>query len=75
MKSEIVSAADVPSSYPRLRVARPDQGGMVVLFTSARTGTVVHLGQSNAYNLGHYSPEWSLDAFMSFHGAVTLSND
>lgn len=47
--------------------------GGVVLFTSHKTGTVVHVG-SDHISLGHWTDSWSQPRFTPYTGTVCLSN-
>ena len=47
--------------------------GVVVLFTSEGTGTVVHEGP-NTSPLGYHTSFWTMDRFIPFIGTITLEN-
>ena len=77
MKSEICSNrhSKHPTEYPYLgKSSVIYHGTSIVLFTSRRTGVVVH--STNANNpVGMLSDCWSEDLFDEYDGQVILSND
>lgn len=61
--------------YPCLKVSGSNDG-RVVLFTDARTGTLVSERSDDPfYQIGHYSTAWTEESFIDFNGTITLSND
>lgn len=75
MKSEIIEAAPVPekSKYPYLGKV-DKESGVIVLFTSEKTGTIVFKG-THIFDIGFTCSDWVEESFTPFTGTVQLSND
>ena len=62
------------SSYPR--IMRVVETGILVLFQSHTSGTVVHTTDHRyALPVGHYSTSWNMSFFEPFHGSVTIEQE
>lgn len=58
--------------YPCLM--ETSDSGLIVLFTTGGTGTVVHTG-TDTFKIGHSSLNWAQSSFTKYTGEVVLSND
>ena len=58
--------------YPKIRIGVNTD--IIVLFTSAKVGTVLNKGNNNAWNIGDHSMTWSEKSFEDYQGTVTLEN-
>ena len=62
------------SSYPR--IMRVIETGIIVLFQSRTSGTVVHTTDHRyALPFGHYASCWNMSSFEPFHGSVTIEQE
>ena len=64
-----ISTAAKP--FPKLM---KDNDDMVVLFSSERSGCVVHTGRDNCYQVGDHKNNWSMHFFADFNEPLTLIN-
>jgi hypothetical protein len=60
--------SQVQPKYPMLKIS---DIGQVVIFTSAKHGTLLDPGRSSLQK-GHYSSAWADEMFVNFYGSVTL---
>lgn len=58
-------------SYPALFI--DEQEGLIVLLSSAGTGTVIDPGRC-PYNTGYHGSFWKMDRLVPFLGSVKLEN-
>jgi len=69
MKSTKNERVIAKEEYPCLKT---DGFGLVVLFTSQHTGTIV---SGHAWDdLGEWDENWDADRFTTYHGTITLEN-
>ena len=71
MKSRKEEVPDKPVKYPCLKEDK--DLGLVVLFTSTKTGIAVNAG-SSAYDLAFRATDWPEERFEDFDGSIILSN-
>ena len=76
MESIVTTAEQKPKpNFPVLRKSK--RNDMVVLFESAKHGTVINQGTQKDYEVGHYSESW-VEAYgnnwLDFNGSITLKN-
>lgn len=75
MKTILAGNVDKPK-FPSLMIAND---GMVILATNydpiqeALKGTIVHKGQCKNYEIGHYSIEWSINAFKPLPNLASIT--
>ena len=62
----------IAPDYPCLKCSR--SSGVIVLFTSECTGTVVETGNSN-FGPGFHSVGWDSKMFNPYYGEVTLKQE
>ena len=70
MKSTATDKPLVKDEYPILK--KSDITGLIVLFTSKKTGVAIKVDKSN--RIGQFSEDWLEDNFLPYTGTVTLEN-
>ncbi len=60
--------------YPYLGIYKESgkKKEFIVLFTSQKTGSVIHVEEESQWNIGFYSSEWVDEVFVPYHGQVTI---
>lgn len=66
-------------TFPLIAESLTAKTGLVVLFSSPRTGTVIHSTDSHDFQVGYYSKDWvsclDLTSWEKFDGEITLGNE
>lgn len=79
MRSEIAEKQKEKQvrSYPKLMSLQEKykkSGSLIVLFTQATTGTVVHCDRSQSWSIGEYHTMWDPKQFEDYEEQIILSN-
>ena len=69
IESNIIISKDI--TYPILKQYKNE---FVVLFSSPKTGMIVHVFKNSTYFLGQYSETWEEDNFISYNNKISLKN-
>lgn len=71
VKVEVAGRNKRNYSYPALYI--DEQQGLIVLLSSAGTGTVIEPG-TTTYDVGYNNMYWKMDRLVPFLGSVKLEN-
>jgi hypothetical protein len=70
MITSVINTKRKITSYPCLKT---NNLGMIILFTSENTGTVIVKDNLSIWSLGYYSTAWNETSFKNFQGSITIS--